>query len=227
MDFFVPPLAVFEPQVGGAKSSTIRSERHVSDHALGSAPRTESRYPSVALPASRRRFVLSVAAAAIAGATLGPSAVNAATRQAMFAPKALNIPRIGLDAAIEQVHIIDGVMEAPDDPWKVGWYSQLSFPGQGANVVMAGHKDWWSIGPAVFWDLTELAPDDEILLTSASGEQLTYLVDTVEELSAATPPSEYTSGDGRETLTLITCSGSFDGSSYDERLIVRASLHRD
>jgi hypothetical protein len=29
---------------------------------------------------------------------------------------------------------------------------------------------------------------------------------------------------GHELLTLITCSGSFDGASYDERLIVRAVL---
>jgi LPXTG-site transpeptidase (sortase) family protein len=194
----------------------------VSDHALGSAPRTESRYPGAALPASRRRFVLSTLAAAAFGSALGPALVSA--RQAIFAPSELSIPGIGLDAMIEQVQIVDGVMEAPDDPWKVGWYSQLSFPGQGANVVMAGHKDWWDIGPAVFWDLTMLESGDEILLTSASGETLVYLVDNVDQLSVATPPSEYTETAGGETLTLITCAGSFDGASYDERLIVRASL---
>ena len=194
----------------------------MSDHALGSAPRTASRYPSAAFPASRRRFVLSTIAAAL----LGPAFVQAqaSARQAIFAPSQLKIPGIGLEAAIEQVQIVDGVMEAPEDPWKVGWYSQLSFPGQGSNVVMAGHKDWWNIGPAVFWDLTMLESGDEILLTSASGETLIYLVDDVDQLSVATPPSEYTEAAGGETLTLITCAGSFDGASYDERLIVRASL---
>ena len=195
------------------------------NHALGSAPRTESVLPSAAVPASRRRFLLSSLAAIVAGSVLRPSMTFA--RQPVFAPTELRIPGIGLDASIEQVHIVDGIMQAPDDPWKVGWYSQLSFPGQGNNVVMAGHKDWWNIGPAVFWDLTLLEPGDEISLTSGSGEVLTYLVDEVDEYSAATPPSEYTqTEEGSETLTLITCSGNFDGSSYDERLIVRASFQK-
>jgi sortase (surface protein transpeptidase) len=141
-----------------------------------------------------------------------------------FAPATVEVPSIGINAEVEQVHIINGVMEAPDDPWKVGWYPQLAFPGQGANVVMAGHKDWWDVGPAVFWDLSDLEPDAEILLTSAGGDMLTYIVSSVDALSAATPPSEYTTGVGHELLTLITCSGSFDGAAYDERLIVRAVL---
>jgi LPXTG-site transpeptidase (sortase) family protein len=141
------------------------------------------------------------------------------------APAELSIPIIELDAAVEQVHIIEGVMEAPDDPWKVGWYPQLAYPGQGSNVVIAGHRDWWNVGPAVFWDLGNLDVGDDIMLISASGEEMKYVVDTVDELSAATPPSEYTTGSGQETLTLITCAGTFDGSVYDERLIVRASLH--
>ena len=194
----------------------------MSNHAIGSAPRTESRYPSVALPVSRRRFVLSTLAAAFAGAALMPALASA--RQAIFAPAELSIPSIGLDASIQQVHIVDGVMEAPNDPWQVGWYSQLSFPGQGSNVVMAGHKDFQNIGPAVFWDLRELQLDDEILLTSASGGQLVYKVDSIDQFAVATPPSEYTEPEGHESLTLITCAGTYDGSTYDERLIVRASL---
>lgn len=193
----------------------------MSDHVLGSAPRTESLYPSAAHPATRRRFVFTAALAALAGPAFAPMVTSA--RQTRFAPAELRIPSIGIDASVEQVHIIDGVMEAPDDPWKVGWYSQLAFPGQGSNVVMAGHRDWWDVGPAVFWDLRSLEADDEIQLTSPGGDMMTYVVTSVDELSAATPPSQYTTDEGSETLTLITCSGTFDGSAYDERLIVRAS----
>jgi LPXTG-site transpeptidase (sortase) family protein len=166
--------------------------------------------------------MLSLAAIATVGFSIPTFPTSA--RQMRFAPATVEVPSIGIDAEVEQVHIIDGVMEAPDDPWKVGWYPQLAFPGQGANVVMAGHKDWWDVGPAVFWDLSELEPEADILLTSAGGDVLTYAVASVDALSAATPPSEYTAGVGHELLTLITCSGSFDGASYDERLIVRAVL---
>lgn len=194
----------------------------MSNHALDSAPRTESRSPRAAYPASRRRFLQFAAAAALAGTVTAPRPSLA--RQALFAPSRLHIPGIGLEAEIEQVHIIDGIMQAPDDPWKVGWYSQLAFPGQGANVVMAGHKDYWNVGPAVFWDLSALAHGDSITLSNASGTELRYAVESVSELDAGTPPSEYTEGASHETLTLITCAGTFDGASYDERLIVRAVL---
>ena len=193
--------------------------------APGSAPRTERnthRDPGDVIPVTRRRMLALTAAIAAAGLTI-PTATTSA-RQVRFAPAGIEVPSIGIEAEVEQVHIINGVMEAPDDPWKVGWYPQLAFPGQGANVVMAGHKDWWDVGPAVFWDLTEIAPGDEIRLTSAGDDVLTYIVSSVDGISAATPPSEYTAEVGHEQLTLITCSGSFNGASYDERLIVRALL---
>lgn len=196
----------------------------MSDHALGSAPRTETVFPGAASPASRRRFVVSSIMAALAGTAIMPKIGSA--RQPVFAPKDLRIPGIGLDATIQQLHIVDGVMESPDDPWKVGWYSQISFPGQGANVVMAGHKDFQNVGPAVFWDLSMIEPGNEIILTSANGQTLTYVVDQTNELLASTPPSEYTAQVGNETLTLITCAGSYVDGAYVERLIVRASIIR-
>jgi LPXTG-site transpeptidase (sortase) family protein len=194
----------------------------VSDHVVDSAPRTESRHPAAATPASRRRFVQAIAGTLLA--TIAPGVHAASARQAIFAPVDLVIPAITLEAEIEQVYIVDGVMQAPDDPWKVGWYSQLAFPGQGNNVVMAGHKDYWNVGPAVFQDLTSLEPGAPILLRNRQREELVYEVVSVESLSASTPPSEYTASDGGETLTLITCSGTFDGESYSDRLIVRAVL---
>ncbi|MEJ7838205.1 MAG: class F sortase [Thermomicrobiales bacterium] len=197
----------------------------MSDHVLGSAPRTETAFPGAATPVTRRRFVLSSVAAVFAGSAIVPKV--AAAKQSIFAPAKISIPGIGLSASIQQLHIVDGVMETPNDPWKVGWYSQLSFPGQGANVVMAGHKDYRNVGPAVFWDLTLLRSGDEMTLTSGSNQVLTYVVDQAEAFLASTPPSEYTSPGGGEQLTLITCSGSYVDGAYDERLIVRASLRQN
>lgn len=142
-------------------------------------------------------------------------------RQGIFMPIRIEIPAIEVAAEIEQIHVIDGVMGTPGDPWNVGWYSQLGFPGQDRNVVMAGHRDYWDVGPVVFWELGALEVGDRILLDDRNGDHLAYQVTEVAQMSAGTPPTEYTSGSG-EQLTLITCSGDFDGASYDARLIVRA-----
>ncbi len=142
--------------------------------------------------------------------------------QSFVAPARLLIPAIGVDAEVEQIHIVDGVMDVPEDPWRVGWYSQLAFPGQGGNVVMAGHKDWWNVGPVFFWDLGQLEPEDDVVIRSHRGDEIQYVVETIDQLSSAIPPAEYTADTGSELLTLITCSGTFDGSEYDSRLIVRA-----
>lgn len=147
-----------------------------------------------------------------------------AERQGLFAPVRIRIGTIGLDAAIEQVHIIDGVMQTPQDPWNVGWYSQLAFPLTDQNVVLAGHRDWWGIGPVVFWDLATLVTGDRIELTSQEGGILEYRVESIDQLDAATPPAEYTATTSGEELTLVTCSGNFDGTLYDARLVVRGRL---
>jgi len=147
---------------------------------------------------------------------------RAIARQQIVTPARLLIPAIGVDAEVEQIHIVDGVMDVPADPWRVGWYSQLAFPGQGGNVVMAGHKDWWNVGPVAFWDLGLLVPGDDLVIRGHRGDEFHYSVESIEQLSSAVPPIGYTASTGAELLTLITCSGTFDGAQYDFRLIVRA-----
>ncbi|WP_202948460.1 class F sortase, partial [Nitrolancea hollandica] len=67
------------------------------------------------------------------------------------------IPAIQVDAPVT-VKGLDskGVMEAPDDPVHVAWYRFSSRPGAGGNAVFAGHVDYASVGPAVFWNLENL-----------------------------------------------------------------------
>ena len=141
----------------------------------------------------------------------------------VFAPVAIQIPAIGVDANVENVPITDGVMETPQDVWSVGWYYDLPAPGQFTNVVMAGHKDWWGVGPVVFWSLGDLVSGDMIYLWDANGVGATYQIDDVESVDADINPNDVIKDRDADTLTLITCGGDFDGQHYLSRVIVVAT----
>jgi LPXTG-site transpeptidase (sortase) family protein len=139
-----------------------------------------------------------------------------------FTPVHITIPSIRIDAAIEQVGITNGVMDVPKDAWNVGWYPDIAKPGDRTNVVMAGHKDWWGIGPTVFWNLGNLAPGDKIYVTGRDGQGFTYVVAENWDVDANTDANVIIGDTGEEALTLITCGGAFDGQEYLSRQIVRA-----
>lgn len=186
-------------------------------------PRRGPSHDGRELPVSRRALIRT----ATLGAGLMTAWRPATTRAAAFSaaslivPVRLQIPVIGVDAGIEQVHIIDGVMEAPQDPWKVGWYSQLAMSGRAMDLVLAGHRDWWEVGPAVFWDLAQLTSGAEATITTHDGRDMVYAVHAIEEVPVSEPPHTYLTGAGPNALTLMTCAGAFEDGSYDSRLVVR------
>jgi LPXTG-site transpeptidase (sortase) family protein len=139
-----------------------------------------------------------------------------------FTPTQIMIPSIGVEAKIEQVQIVKGVMGTPADAWNVGWYPQISSPGEWTNVVMAGHLDWWGIGPTVFYNLGQVKRGDKVYLVDAAGKGATYQVMTSYAVDANAAAGPIVEDAGIEMLTLITCGGNFDGSEYNSRQIVRA-----
>ncbi|MGI8474952.1 MAG: class F sortase [Thermomicrobiales bacterium] len=150
----------------------------------------------------------------------GDGAVPEAARA--FTPVTIRIPAIQIDAKIEQVKIVDHVMGVPADPWNVGWYRSLSRPGERTNVVMAAHRDWWGIGPTVFYRLDQLAVGDAIYLIGQNGAGATYRVSGLFTIGADDNANAVIGDGGHESLTLITCGGAFDGAEYQLRQIVRA-----
>jgi LPXTG-site transpeptidase (sortase) family protein len=140
-------------------------------------------------------------------------------------PVAIQIDKIGVAADVETRQVVDGAMQDPTGPWIVSWYENLGTPGQGRNVVMAGHIDYWNVGPAVFYRLADLQPGDAIQVVGQDGTVFTYDVQWVKQFDAADAPLDQLVGDtGRDTLTLITCGGTFDYTNghYLQRTVVRA-----
>jgi len=144
----------------------------------------------------------------------------------------LIISKIGVDAPMTmRVVESDGIMQNPEGPKDVAWYDFSAIsglggrPGVGGNTVISGHVDYHDYGPAVFWDLQKLDPGDEIIIHLRDGTEYKYSVQwnrTVDpagiswnDVVAATP---------QESVTMITCAGTFDSStrSYDQRRVIWA-----
>ena len=144
-------------------------------------------------------------------------------------PVAIAIERAQVAAEVEVINIVDGAMQNPTGPWVVAWYEETAGLGQIGNIVLAGHVDYWDVGPAVFWYVNELVAGDRIEVTDAQGVAHAFGVLWGEMyLTADLTPEIITDlifpSTKDELLTLVTCGGEFDPNTgeYLSRYIVRA-----
>jgi len=147
-------------------------------------------------------------------------------RSDVVAPIGLAIESAGVDAGLEALRVVDGAMQDPTGPWIVAWYENLGALGKIGNVVMAGHIDYWNVGPAVFYNLSTLQPGDEIVVAGDDGRTYPFAVEWVRQYdSASIPLDEVTGPTAEQSLTLITCGGAFDYTNghYLQRTVVRAN----
>jgi hypothetical protein len=149
-------------------------------------------------------------------------------RPAGVTPLAIRIDKAGVDAQIEYLQIVEGVMQNPTGPWVVGWYEQSGGLGEFANLLFAGHVDYWNVGPAVFWSLRDLEPNDPIVVVGEDGQAFTFAVAWGQNYPVAELTSEIigeiVGPTKRPSVTLITCGGTFNYNTgeYDNRFVVRA-----
>jgi hypothetical protein len=167
------------------------------------------------------------------GARPGPVNAVPGLRPPGVLPVGLRIETIALDATIEQQQIENGVMQNPSGPFVVAWYKETGRLGElDNNVVLAGHLDYWDVGPAIFYDLWKLEDGNKIEVSGKNGAVYVFTVDWVkayklDELDS-TAIQEIIGPTPNESLTLITCGGTFDYDSgeYEERIIVRGTRSR-
>jgi len=170
---------------------------------------------------------------------LAPTATAAPTRLPAASPvppseappAQLLIPKIEVDAPLETKTVEeDGVMPMPSGPEVVAVYDMSVYhPGEehrvgfGGNAVLSGHVDYIHYGPAVFWNLSELKPGDEVDVRLDDGTVYHYAVVWNEKWSTEDIPWDRVFGvNGHDAVTLVTCAGSWDGHEYSDRRAVRA-----
>lgn len=166
---------------------------------------------------------------AIRGAPVGQQPLSVIATTATI-PVGIQVPKAQIDAQIEVLNIVNGTMENPTGPWVVSWYQQTAQLGEIGNVVLAGHVDYWNVGPSVFYHVGSLAEGDEITLTGEDNSTFTYVVATNDtfgvEVLTSGKLSEVVSPTPAPALTMITCGGEFDyvNGEYLSRTVVRANL---
>ena len=125
----------------------------------------------------------------------------------------LQIPAIGVDE-----YVVEGSGTAQLDVGP-GHYVGTALPGQSGNVAIAGHR---TTHGAPFNRLGKVLPGDPIMLTTTTGQELTYVV---AKPWVAVSPSDTSVlnyfGDNRITLT--TCNPEFSAA---QRLIVVGYLKK-
>ncbi|GIV97637.1 MAG: sortase [Herpetosiphonaceae bacterium] len=180
---------------------------------------------------------------------LAPSAPNAFVLPALNQPEEITassptptshqstvsrliIPKIGVDSKVIEVGwetIQENGREV--SVWKVakyavGQHKGSANPGEGSNIVLAGHVG----GEApVFKDLIQLEPGDQLTIYSA-GRQYLYVVQEkvlVQEAGVSDDVrlqnARYIAPTDDEVVTLITCWPPTGPHQFDQRLIIRAA----
>ena len=136
------------------------------------------------------------------------------------------IPSVGIRAVVETKGLdANMVMKNPEDPFQVAWYDFTARPGTPGNTVFAGHVDHIRVGRAVFWNLRNVQIGDVMEYHSIDGQLYRYRVTRITTQPASAPANDFVAPTEVETMTVITCTGSFDRSSrsYNKRLIVQAT----
>ena len=147
-------------------------------------------------------------------------------------PRYLTIKRLGIiNARILPMGVNNkGELDTPRNIFDVGWYEASGKPGQGGAAIIDGHNG----GPhvhGVFKDLPVLAKGD--VITVERGDGVIYNYKVVEnnsillsEANAYMPTAARSPEVGKESVTLITCTGEWSQSrgTYLSRQFTRAVL---
>ncbi|MBI3341926.1 class F sortase [Candidatus Curtissbacteria bacterium] len=154
-----------------------------------------------------------------------PSKVSTAQSPVPAAePQTMQIPSLNVKAKIEKVgKTSSGAMDIPRDANNVAWYELGPKPGEKGSAVIAGHFDKSDGSAAVFYNLSNLKPQDKIIVTDQNGKSTTFIVTFATAYPFATFPIEKVFGNSdTANLNLITCAGTWDVNTknYSNRYVV-------
>lgn len=137
------------------------------------------------------------------------------------APVTIRIPDILVDTTIETVNTDPD----PSGTWTVLWYEGYGSFGTSGNTVLYGYRDYFDIGPSVFYFFDQLGDGAEVDIMGSDGIAYSYNVESISTIAAATASVEDIFADTvEETLTLFSYGGNFDTvtQSYESIFVARA-----
>jgi len=135
--------------------------------------------------------------------------------------------RLHIDAPVLPVSVsVDGLLDVPDNPRQLGWWSGSGRPGMpSGSVVIDGHVDSAALGFGALFRLREARPGDDVVLMSATGDSTRYTVVARRSYAKTSlPVAEVFAADVGPRLVLLTCGGLFDQGTrhYADNVVVYA-----
>lgn len=130
------------------------------------------------------------------------------------APIAIDIARLGVHSTLVDLHKNpNGTLQVPTDFGQAGWYVGSAHPGDAGPTVIVGHVDSYR-GPGVFFQLSRLRRGDVIRVRRADRTVALFTVQEVRTVAKRRfPTAAVYRGNGRPSLRLVTCGGTFDRAS--------------
>ena len=160
-----------------------------------------------------------------------PEAVDNSLSLSSSEPVAIDIPAIEVHSEVQYLGLTaQHTLEVPaPGPYynQAAWYKNSATPGATGPAIMLGHVDSAADGPSVFFDLANLRPGDEVLVTRRDGMVAVFAVEAVGQYPKDDFPTELVYGaTDHAALRLITCGGTFDRSNrhYRDNVVVFADL---
>ena len=139
-------------------------------------------------------------------------------------PVRLKIPKINVDAAIENVGLTsDDAVGTPGNFMHVAWFNLGPRPGESGNAIFTGHYGWKDKQPSVFNRLYKLRQGDKLYVLDDKGVVVPFVVRESRRYDSTVDASSvFSSSDGKAHLNLITCEGDWNDAakSYPVRLVV-------
>ena len=170
-----------------------------------------------AVGSSRAPFVVEPEVSIEAAAEPVPQPAPATGR-----PTRLVVPKLGVDAPVIDIGVVDGVLLPPSDPQTLGWWSAGAEPGAlRGGALITGHTV--HTGGGAFDDLETLEVGDRVQVRTGKGT-IGYAVSGVtiyRKASLARDAARVFSQTVPGRLVLITCE-DWNGSGYDSNAIVFA-----
>lgn len=159
-----------------------------------------------------------------AEASQGPVQIGAQEAE----PVRVRLDRLKIDAKMQPLVVDDVTQELqPPDYGQAGWYKAGPEPGELGRAVIAGHLDNKK-GHDVFWPLKKAKKGDKIVVDTAEGKKITFVVQGVEVHKRSEFPTSRVYGGTREIseLRLITCGGAYDKANggYQSNVVVFAKM---
>jgi LPXTG-site transpeptidase (sortase) family protein len=139
-------------------------------------------------------------------------------------PIRLKIPKIKIDASIEQVGILgDETMGVPGSYNNVAWFNLGPRPGEEGSSVIDGHSGLKNNKLAVFDNLYKLKKGDKIYVENGKDKDVVFIVRESQKYDfTADATDAFVSNDGKSHLNLITCAGVWNPvlMTHSKRLVV-------